>query len=84
MIYTQALCGYCSAARALLDDKGVDYQEIDVTLRNDRRKEMMSRSGRRTLPQIFIGERHIGGYDALAALDQSGELDVLLGLGDET
>lgn len=84
MIYTQALCGYCSAARSLLDGKGVGYQEIDVTLRSDLRKEMISRSGRRTLPQIFIGERHIGGYDALAALEQSGELDVLLGLGGDT
>ncbi len=84
MIYTQALCGYCAAARALLDGKGVEYQEIDVTLRSDLRHEMMARSGRRTVPQIFIGERHIGGYDDLASLDETGELDALLGLSGGT
>lgn len=78
-MYTRALCGYCSAARALLKEKGVTYEEIDVTMSPARRKEMQARSGRTTVPQIFIGDRHIGGYDDMAALDQAGELDTLLG-----
>jgi glutaredoxin 3 len=78
-VYTQAMCGYCSAARALLDQKNVDYDEISVTLNADLRREMFDRSGRRTVPQIFIDDRHIGGYEDMAALDQAGELDQLLG-----
>ena len=80
VMYTQMLCGYCAAARALLDEKGVSYREIDVTLRRDHREEMIKRSEQRTVPQVFIGERHIGGYDELAALESDGELDKLLGL----
>ena len=80
VMYTQMLCGYCAAARALLDEKGVSYREIDVTLNRDCREEMVKRSARRTVPQIFIGERHVGGYDELAALENNGELDKLLGL----
>ena len=78
LMYTQALCGYCSAARKLLRSKGVEFDEIDVTMDAAKRREMMEKSGRRTVPQIFFGERHIGGYDDLAALEQSGELDNLL------
>ncbi len=80
VMYTQALCGYCSAARKLLNSKGVNFTEINVTLNTSRRREMIERSGRRTVPQIFIGDRHIGGYDDMAALDRHGELDTLLGI----
>jgi glutaredoxin 3 len=80
MIYTQALCGYCAAARALLREKGVAYDEINVTLNAKLRREMVERSGGETVPQIFIGKRHIGGYDEMAALDDAGQLDKLLGL----
>jgi glutaredoxin 3 len=80
LIYTQALCGYCAAAKKMLKAKSVDYEEIDVTMDAVRRREMIDRSGRRTVPQIFIGDRHIGGYDDMAALNQAGELDALLGL----
>lgn len=78
-IYTSPLCGYCHAAKRLLTDKGVSYAEHDVTRTPDARQEMLSRAnGRHTVPQIFIGERHIGGYDDLAALDREGKLDPLL------
>ncbi len=77
-IYTKDYCGYCARAKALLAGKGVDFNEIDVT--NDRglEAEMIERSNRRTVPQVFIDDRHIGGFDDLAALDASGELDPLL------
>ncbi len=78
-MYTRGFCGYCSAARKLLQSKGVHYEEIDVTLDAERRREAMNRSGRRTLPQIFIGDTHVGGYDDLAALEHDGRLDELLG-----
>ena len=80
-IYTRALCGYCSAARELLDNKGVDYEELDTTLNAKLRAQMVEQSGRTTVPQIFIGDRHIGGYDDMAALDAAGELDPLLNKG---
>ena len=83
VMYTQMLCGYCSAARKLLESKGAEFTEIDVAMDSTKRREMMDRSGRRTVPQIFFGERHIGGYDDLAALEQSGDLDGLLGKSDE-
>ncbi|MFQ5636172.1 MAG: glutaredoxin 3 [Gammaproteobacteria bacterium] len=79
-LYTQVFCGYCSAARNLLKSKGVDFEDIDVTLKANRRSEMIQRSGRRTVPQIFVGDEHIGGYDDLAALDRDGRLDKLLGI----
>lgn len=78
LIYTRALCGYCSAAMALLKSKGADYTHLDTTLDVGLRKEMIERSGQRTFPQIFIGEQHVGGYDDLAALDAAGALDPLL------
>ena len=78
-MYTQAFCGYCSAARKLLQNKGVDFTEIKVTLNSNLRREMIERSGRHTVPQIFIGEQHIGGYDDMAELDRHGKLDALLG-----
>ena len=82
-IYTRALCGYCSAARELLDSKGVDYHELDTTLNSKLRAEMKARSGRDTVPQIFIEDQHIGGYDDMAALDAAGELDGLLNGGSD-
>jgi glutaredoxin 3 len=81
VIYTGALCGYCAMAKRLLQDKGVAYEEIPVDMDVARRAEMEQRSGRRTVPQIFIGEQHIGGYDDLAALERAGKLDALLARG---
>jgi glutaredoxin 3 len=77
-IYTRQMCGYCSAAKALLDRKGVSYTEHDASFDPKLRQEMMSRSGRSTFPQIFIGEKHVGGCDDLHALDSAGKLDTLL------
>jgi glutaredoxin 3 len=76
-MYTGGMCGYCARVRALLTRKGVRWLEIDV---DDpaRRAEMIARTGRRSVPQIFIGERHVGGSHELAELDRSGELDALL------
>ena len=80
-IYTKQPCSYCDRAKALLDDKGVSYEEYLVTGDSDRLAEMVERSGgRRTAPQIFIGEESIGGYDNLAALEAAGELDTKLRL----
>jgi len=79
VVYSQMFCGYCTAARALFDEKGVGYEDIDITMKPQLRLELRERTGQRTVPQIFIGERHVGGYDDLAALDASGELDELLG-----
>jgi glutaredoxin 3 len=78
VIYANRWCPYCSAARALLRGKGATFSEIDVEAEPARRAEMVERSGRHTVPQIFIGSRHIGGYDDLAALDRAGQLDPLL------
>jgi glutaredoxin 3 len=78
IVYSQPFCGYCSAAKRLLDRKGVEYTEVDVMLDPEKRTEMIERSGRQTVPQIFFGERHIGGFDELNALDRSGGLDKAL------
>ena len=79
VVYSQPFCGYCSAAKRLLSAKGAAFTEIDVMFDPGRRDEMTERSGgRRTVPQIFIDGRHIGGFDDLNALDQAGELDALL------
>lgn len=78
-IYTSPLCGFCHAAKRLLSDKGVRYAEYDVSRAPEKRQEMLSRAnGRHTVPQIFIGDRHVGGYDDIAALDRDGKLDPLL------
>ncbi len=77
-IYTSPLCGYCHAAKALLDSKGAAYAEHDVSRDPARKQEMMDRAGRRTVPQIFVGGTHVGGYDDLAALDRASKLDALL------
>jgi glutaredoxin 3 len=79
-IYTSAWCGYCRRAKALLDGKGIAYREIDVDGNRALREEMIARSGRRTVPQVFIGEHHVGGSDDLAAAARTGELDRLLGV----
>ena len=77
-IYTRQFCGYCTAAKRLLAEKGIDFVEIDATGDADKRNEMISRSGRYTFPQIFIGERHVGGCDDLYALQARGDLDNFL------
>lgn len=77
-IYTTPTCPYCAAAKTLLGNKRAGFTEIDVSTQPELREEMMKRSGRRTVPQIFIGTTHVGGYDDLAALDGAGKLDPLL------
>jgi len=77
-IYLTGWCPYCQRAKALLAQKNLGFNEIDVDDDPKFRTEMMERSGRRTVPQIFIGEKHVGGCDDLFALDRSGELDRLI------
>lgn len=78
-IYTKAFCPYCSRAKRLLDEKGVAYEELDITMGGPRRAEMIQRAnGRTTVPQIFVDGAHIGGSDDLAALEREGKLDSLL------
>ena len=80
-IYTKAWCGYCARAKALLDSKGVTFEEYDITMGGPKRAEMLDRSGGgSTVPQIFIDGAHIGGSDQLSALDRAGKLDGLLGV----
>ncbi|MBI3523354.1 MAG: glutaredoxin 3 [Betaproteobacteria bacterium] len=79
LMYSTAVCPYCNRAEQLLKRKGVDaIEKIRVDLEPARREEMMTRTGRRSVPQIFIGTTHVGGFDDLAALDQAGGLDPLL------
>ncbi|MGR3591281.1 MAG: glutaredoxin 3 [Limimaricola soesokkakensis] len=79
-IYTSPTCGYCHAAKRLLAQKGVSYTEINVVAQPERRAEMVQRAnGGRTVPQIFIGSTHVGGYDDMALLDRRGGLDPMLG-----
>ncbi len=78
IMYSQMFCGYCSAARALLSEKGVLFEEIDITMKPSVRAELRQRTGRNTVPQIFIGDTHVGGYDDLEALQTAGNLDALL------
>jgi glutaredoxin 3 len=79
-MYTAAYCGYCRRAERLLADKGVtDIVKIHVDAQPADRVAMTRRTGRRTVPQIYIGDRHVGGYDDLAALDRAGALTALLG-----
>ena len=80
VIYLTPICPYCSRARRLLDKKGVAYTVIDVAGDDDLWAEMSKRSGQETVPQVFIDDRHIGGFDDMAALDVDGELDRILGL----
>lgn len=78
-IYTKAFCPYCTRAKRLLDGKGAAYDEIDISMGGPKRQEMLAKSnGRTTVPQIFIGDTHVGGSDDLAALERDGKLDALL------
>jgi len=78
-MYTSAVCPYCMNAERLLHSKGVtDIEKIRIDLQPELRASMMEKTGRRTVPQIYIGERHVGGFDDLRALDLAGELDTLL------
>jgi glutaredoxin 3 len=78
LVYSTRICPYCRMAEAFLARKGVQFERILVDDDPRRRKEMIERSGRRTVPQIFIGDTHVGGYRELAELDHLGELDALL------
>ncbi|GAA6188549.1 glutaredoxin 3 [Litorivita sp. NS0012-18] len=79
LIYTTPICGFCHAAKRLLKEKDVNFQEVDVMADPSRRAEMTQKAnGGRTVPQIFIGETHVGGCDDLYALEQAGKLDALL------
>lgn len=79
LMYATAFCPYCVAAERLLRSKGVtDIEKVRVDQDPARRAEMMERTGRRTVPQIYVGDRHVGGFDDLAALDHAGQLDPLL------
>jgi len=78
-IYTKMFCPYCVRAKRLLSEKGVAFEEHDITMGGPQRAEMIQRAnGRTTVPQIFIGETHVGGSDDLAALERAGRLDPLL------
>jgi len=78
-MYSTGVCPYCVRAEALLRARGVkEIDKIRVDLEPERREEMVARTGRRTVPQIYIGETHVGGYDDLSALDRAGRLDALL------
>jgi glutaredoxin 3 len=77
-MYAADWCGYCARARRLLDGKGVAYEEIDVDVTPGAQAEMRAKSGRTSIPQIFINDQHIGGSDELAALEADGRLDALL------
>jgi len=77
-IYTTGWCPYCHAAKSLLADKGVAFDEVDADDPEVRRQMVQRAHGRRTVPQIFIGDTHVGGYDDMAALERRGQLDPLL------
>ncbi len=77
-MFVRGTCPYCTAARRLLTAKGQAWEEVDIGLAPQRRAEMVERSGRTTVPQIFIGDTHVGGFDDLSALDARGGLDPLL------
>ena len=81
LMYSTGWCPYCTRARELLRNKGVDLEEIDVDAHPDARTEMTARTGRRTVPQIFVGATHVGGCDDLHELEASGRLDTLLKTG---
>jgi len=78
LMYATAVCPYCVRARRLLESKGLIYEEIRIDRDHEQRKLMIQRSKRTTVPQIFIGDAHVGGYDDLARLEEAGRLDALL------
>jgi len=79
LMYTTGWCPYCERARKLFAAKQVSFEEVDIDAAPGKRAEMQTRSGRSSVPQIFIGDQHVGGSDDLAALDAAGKLDTLLG-----
>ncbi|MCW8903379.1 glutaredoxin 3 [Sedimenticola sp.] len=80
VMYTTAICPYCMRAKSLLNRKGVAFEELQIEGNRERMREMIQRSQRNTVPQIFIDDYHVGGYDDMAELDMMGKLDPLLGL----
>lgn len=78
LIYTTKICPYCTMAKRLLDQKGAIYKEINVDSEPELREAMMQKTRRRTVPQIYIGDFHVGGFDELYALDKQNKLDALL------
>ena len=79
VIYTGPMCNFCSAAKHLLNKKKISYEEIDIGYDDKKREEMLKKSnGAKTIPQIFVEDKHIGGYVELKALENKGELDILL------
>jgi len=80
LVYTKPFCAYCTAAKSLLLEKGVSFREIDISRDDVERNDLVQRTGQRTVPQIFVGTQHIGGFDDLSALDRQGKLDALLGI----
>jgi glutaredoxin 3 len=80
LIFTTPFCGYCAAAKLLLKKKGVVYEEIDISSDTLLREKMIEVAGRTSVPQIFIDDEHIGGFDDIATLDSAGDLDARLGL----
>ncbi len=81
LIYATPSCPYCMAAKSLLRAKGAEFLEVDISGDEAQQEDMIRRTGRRSVPQIFIGARHVGGFDDLSALDQQGKLDALLDVG---
>jgi glutaredoxin 3 len=84
LMYTTPWCGYCSAARELLRSKNVDFEEIDVSIDSKLRTEMVEKTNRTSVPQIFINDQHIGGYSDMAELEQKDELQSLLDTDNST
>ena len=82
-MYSTRFCPYCIRARMVLESKGVEFEDIGVDGDPERRREMMELSGRRTVPQIWVGDTHVGGYDDLAALEYQGALDELLNMAPQ-
>ncbi|NDY96733.1 glutaredoxin 3 [Wenzhouxiangella limi] len=83
VMYCTSVCPFCVAARHLLQAKGVSWTEVPIDQQSEKRAEMMQRSGRHTVPQVFIGDRHVGGFDELNQLEQRGELDRWLAASGE-
>ena len=85
LLYTTQFCGYCRAAKRLLGSKGLEFEEIDVAFDSEKRAEMIQRAGGlRTVPQIFVHGRHVGGYEELALLEHEGKLEAWLANAPET
>jgi glutaredoxin 3 len=78
LVYSTRVCPYCVMAKRLLESKGVPFNEVRIDADVAQRDEMMRRSGRRTVPQVFVGDHHVGGFEELAALERAGQLDPLL------